>query len=654
MYTNHTQFEMGRVVSLDRSLQLGIIPRRLGAPYRILLVWGLVFSSWSLGGQSFVLAQIEQTYGKTTAMIPMRDGVKLYTEIYAPRESDDELPILFLRTPYRVAHPRGGYSWHLSSTFRELSKDNYIIALQDARGRHNSEGEFEWNRPVRHRRNPESIDASTDAFDSIEWLVTNIKDNNGRVGMLGVSYPGWYVTMALIDPHPALKAASPQASPSDYFIGDDFFHFGAFRLSPSAELPYLFDFDPKQNSRFPYDQVDTYEFFLDLGPLANMNKKYLHGVSPTWNHFMEHDSYDEFWQTGGTLQHFDELNVPTLNVVGWWDAENLGGALDLYDKLESLDRDQLNYLVVGPWAHGQWAGGPTDRLGEYSFGMPTVESYQRQVEARFFAHHLKGEGDLDFSEALTFQTGSNAWLRYEKWPPLAPEELTDIYLHAESRLSFDQPTFAGSQEYRSDPDKPVPFSARPIMGFWSGLSGSADPRFGSSGKLWKVEDQRFASGRPDVLTFMTAPLEGDVSVEGLIEVRLFASTSGTDCDWVVKLIDVYPEDYEAKRELGGYQLMIADDVIRAKFRESLSEPTPVEPNKVYEYAINLRSRNHRFRAGHRIMLQVQSSWFPLIDRNPQSFVDIPEAEESDFRESIQRVYFGGDYPSRVRLSILPR
>ena len=368
---------------------------------------------------------------------------------------------------------------------------------------------------------------------------------------------------------------------------------------------------------------------------------------------MKHATYDDFWQEGGTLQHYKELAVPTLNVVGWWDAENLGGALDLYDKLESLDDQQLNHIVVGPWAHGQWASGPTDHLGAYPFDSRTVEHYQREIEARFFAFHLKGEGSLELPEALMFQTGSNEWRSYSLWPPLPSSELTELYLQDDGKLSFAKPTEEGSTEYISDPDHPVPFSARPIMGFWSGLAGSSDARFSRSGKLWKVEDQRFVSGRPDVVTFTTEPLKQDVTVEGLIEVQLFASTSGTDCDWVVKLIDVYPEDYEPQKEMGGYQLMIADDVLRAKFRNSFAEPQPVTPNQVERYTIQLRSRNHQFRAGHRIMLQVQSTWFPLIDRNPQTFVNIPEATESDFQRSTQRIYFGNEHPSSVRLSILP-
>lgn len=595
---------------------------------------------------------IVERYARSEVMVPMRDGVRLYTEIYRPREQTGDLPIVFLRTPYQASSPDGGPSRYLRSTFRVLAEnEGYIFAVQDARGRFRSEGQFEWNRPVRHRSDPEAIDASTDAWDSIDWMVREIPDNNGRVGMLGVSYPGWYVTMALVDPHPALAAASPQASPCDYFIGDDFFHFGAFRLSPSAELPYLFDFDSKANSRFPYNQVDTYEFFLDLGPLSNMNARYLRGASPTWDHFMAHATYDAYWQEGGTLQHLDQVTVPTLNVVGWWDAENLGGALDIYDQLEPLDEQGINWLVVGPWSHGQWASADQRKLGDYRFDADTSEHYQREIEAPWFAWHLKGAKPLELAEATMFQTGSNRWQSFAQWPP-ADAEMRDLFLHADGGLSFEPPTGddSGSRRYVSDPANPVPFSKRPIMGFWAPLAGSREPRFQRSGKLWKVEDQRFVDGRPDVLTFVSEPLSEDLEVTGHLEARLFASTTGTDSDWVVKLIDVYPEDYP-EREMGGFQLMIADDVLRGKFRESFTEPKAIEPGSVQEYVIDLRTRNHRFRRGHRIMVQVQSSWFPLIDRNPQTFVDIPNAGESDYRMAEQRIYSDPEHSSRIRLSV---
>lgn len=623
-------------------------------------VQSLGWFAWSLGcwlcisEESIAVQDSTPSYVRRVEKIPMRDGVHLYTEIYHPENLMEDLPILFVRTPYGVQNPNGGPTAHFASTFREHAKEGYIFAVQDARGRHNSEGQFEWNRPLRHRTDPHATDDSTDAYDSIEWMLKHVPKNNGKVGMLGVSYPGWYVTMALIDPHPALRAASPQASPSDYFIGDDFFHFGAFRLSPSAELPYLFDFDPKKNSRFPYDQVDTYEFFLDLGTLSNMNERYLHGVSPTWNHFMEHTTYDGYWRTGNTLQHLTEVKVPTLNVVGWWDAENLGGALDIYDQLEKQDRQGLNRIVVGPWSHGQWARGPGDHLGEYDFQSDTVGYYQREIEVPFFAHHLKGAEDPRLEEATMFQTGSNLWKSYPTWPPKDNHRTQKWYLRANGTLRTEQATntdFAYA-EYRSDPAKPVPYSKRPIMGFWRGLDATKNPRFDRAGVLWKVEDQRFVSDRPDVLQFVSEPLTEDVELSGSLSAHFYASTTGTDADWVVKVIDVYPEKYPEKPEMGGYQLMIADDVLRGRFRKSFENPLPIESGKVEEYTIPLRTRNHRFRKGHRIGVHIQSTWFPLIDRNPQTYVDIPKASPQDFQPAIHRVYGTHEYPSSIEFSIL--
>ncbi|MBK8979228.1 MAG: CocE/NonD family hydrolase [Planctomycetes bacterium] len=598
---------------------------------------------------------IEEVYERFTAMVPMRDGVRLYTECYVPREIDEPLGIVFLRTPYGVAAGGDRFTRYFASTFRELAKDRYAFAVQDARGRHGSEGIFVWNRPLRDRRDPDAIDESSDAWDSIDWLTANVPGCNGRVGMLGVSYPGWLVTMALVDPHPALRCASPQASPSDYFVNDDFFHNGAFRLSPSAELPYLFDFDPKANARFPYDQVDCYEFFLDLGPLSNLDARYLHGASPTWSAFLEHSTYDEFWRTGNTLQHLTKVTVPTLNVFGWWDAENLGGAHDIYTTLEPYDVHGLNRIVVGPWAHGQWADAGAVALGDYEFGSDTSAYYQREIEAPWFAHHLMGRPDPGLPEALMFQTGTDDWKRYDAWPPTGLTTAVELFLRADGSLSFEplpDGAAGGSVSWLSDPNRPVPYTKRPIMGFWSGLRGSREPRFGRAGKLWKVEDQRFVADRPDVMVFQTPPLDRDVEVTGRIVVDLFASTTGTDADWIVKLIDVYPERYEPKPELGGFQLMIADDVVRAKFRAGLADPRPVEPGAIEDYAIDLRTRNHLFRRGHRIMLQVQSTWFPLIDRNPQTFVDIPRATAADYRRAEHTVHCSPQHPSRIRLDVV--
>ena len=626
-----------------------------------LLVLALIIASAncsSLSGQDGD-SDAESLYSKSEVMIPMRDGIRLYTELYVPKNLEAKAPVILIRTPYGVENAGGGFTRYFHSSLRELRHDGYIFAVQDARGRHGSEGKFEWNRPIRHRKSSDAIDASTDAFDTIEWLVENTS-NNGRVGMLGISYPGWYVTMALIDSHPALKAASPQASPSDYFIGDDFFHFGAFRLSPSAELPYLFDFDPRKNSRFPYDQVDVYEFFLDLGPLTNMNRKYLQDRSPTWNHFMQHDTYDEYWEEGGTLQHLTELDVPTLNVVGWWDAENLGGALDIYDQLEATEEGRNSWLVVGPWAHGQWAFGPGDHLGPYEFGSDQTKYYQQNIEAPFFKSLLWENKACKLPEATLFQTGSNTWKTYESWPPgnAKPQRW---FLRTSGTLSTDEPDELtkgngakgnGYSEFVSDPENPVPYTRRPIMGFWRGLPGSEDPRFGRAGKFWKVEDQRFVDGRPDVLSFVSEPLEQELEIAGRIEACLHASTSGTDCDWVVKLIDVYPERYPEKPEMGGYQLMIADDVLRSKFRNGFKEPVAMKPGVAEAIKIDLRTRNHLFRKGHRIMVQVQSSWFPLIDRNPHKFMRIPEATEDDFRPATQRIYCELHRKSYIELPVL--
>ena len=597
----------------------------------------------------------DEPYRRSVAMIPMRDGIRLYTELYVPIQVEGPLPIIFLRTPYGVAAGGERFTRYFATTFRELRKDRYVFAVQDARGRHGSEGSFEWNRPLRHRVDPDAVDASTDAYDSIGWLVANVANNNGRVGMLGVSYPGWYVTMAMIDPHPALRCASPQASPSDYFINDDFYHHGAFRLSPSAELPYLFDFDPKANARFPYDQVDTYEFFLDLGPLANLNARYLHDVSPTWNSFVAHATYDRFWEAGSTLPHLTQVTVPTLSVIGWWDAENLGGALDIYATLEPHDDGGLSSIVVGPWSHGQWASPGATGLGAYEFGSDTSAYYQREIEAAWFAHHLNDAPDPGLPEAFMFQTGSNTWKRYASWPPRTITTERALYLRASGALTFDGPTASDPIDgvaFVSDPAHPVPYSPRPIMGFWQGLPGSSDARFGRAGKLWKVEDQRFVADRSDVCVFMTEPLEDPVELSGRISAHLFASTSGTDADWIVKLIDVYPERYPPKPEMGGFQLMIADDVLRGKFRDGFADPKPIEPGTVTEYTINLRTRNHLFRAGHRIMVQVQSTWFPLIDRNPQTFTDIPNASATDYRVAEHRIHCAPGQASHVLIDVV--
>jgi putative CocE/NonD family hydrolase len=368
---------------------------------------------------------------------------------------------------------------------------------------------------------------------------------------------------------------------------------------------------------------------------------------------MMHTTYDQFWEQGSTLPHLTEVTVPTLHVVGWWDAENLGGALDIYDRVEPLDDKDISKIVVGPWSHGQWADASATALGRYQFGSNTSDYYQREIEAPWFAVHLRG-GAFELPEATMFQTGSNVWQRFDQWPPQQAVTRA-LYLHADGGLSFDAPDGdGGSAGWISDPGKPVPYSERPIMGFWQGLrGGSRDPRFQRAGKLWKVEDQRFVADRPDVVCFVSEPLADDLAVTGRIVAKLFASTTGSDADWVVKLIDVYPEDY-AEREMGGFQLMVADDVLRGKFRSGFGQPAAIEPGVVTGYTIDLRTRNHLFRTGHRIMVQVQSTWFPLIDRNPQTFCDIPKARAEHFQKAEHRVFATPAHPSRIELSVIPK
>jgi len=472
--------------------------------------------------------------------------------------------------------------------------------------------------------------------------------NNGRVGMLGVSYPGWLTVMAMLDPHPALKAVSPQASPASMFLGDDFHHNGAFRLSYGFEYVTMME-GSKEFSPFAFDQYDTYSWYLSLGSLANADQRHLHGKYPTWNNFVAHPNYDAFWQRESVMQYLDRVTVPTLNVAGWWDQEDFYGPLKIYETLEPHDRKGLNYLVVGPWNHGGWRGRSGQKLGNIDFGDSTSVYFKRNIEAPWFAYWLKDKGALALAEATTFEAGANAWRSYESWPP-PPTQATPrrLYFHSGGRMAFQPPLPAdsGFDAYVADPARPVPYRARPIL-----------PTYGrgSTWSTWLVDDQRFAQDRPDVVAWETPPLEEDLVIAGNIMAHLFASTTGSDADWVVKLIDVYPEQYEPDPKLGGYQLMVSNEVFRARYRKSFEQPEAVAPNQTREYAIDLHSQNYRFRKGHKIRVQVQSSWFPLIDRNPQTFMSsIFAAKESDFRAATQRVFRSPSAASFIQLPVVQR
>ncbi len=578
----------------------------------------------------------------TEVMIPARDGVKLHTTIFVPRDARGPLPIIFTRTPYGIAHAGSA----LRGYYRAFAADGYSFAFQDIRGRYTSEGQFVMLRPPRPRdgRDPKAIDESTDAYDTIDWLLAHVPNNNGRVGMLGISYPGWLTLMAMLDPHPALKAASPQASPADMFLGDDFHHNGAFRLSYGFEYAARME-TSKQQETFEFDRYDTFQWYLDLGPLANVNTKHLHGKIPTWNDFVAHPNYDAFWQRQGAAPYLTRVTVPTLTVAGWWDQEDFYGPLKIYELLEPHDTGHVNSLVVGPWNHGGWAGPAGDKLGAIDFGSPASRYFQDSILAPWFAHFLKDRGEPSQPEAITFEAGANQWRSWDAWPPR--QGTTErLYFQPGGRLSFEAPTGANAfDSYVSDPAHPVPYRHRPIPATYT-------PQ-GSGWPTWLVEDQRFVDDRPDVLTWQTEPLTEDVTIAGAITAKLFVATTGTDGDWIVKLIDVYPEQYAKDPKLAGWELMVANDVLRARFRSSFVTPAPLTPNQVTPLTIDLHSQDYRFLKGHRIMVQVQSSWFPLIDRNPQTFVpNIFEARASDYRPATVRVYRSARWPSSIEVQVV--
>ncbi|HKV28159.1 MAG TPA: CocE/NonD family hydrolase [Candidatus Acidoferrales bacterium] len=595
------------------------------------------------------LIDLSQSYSKMDAMIPMRDGVKLHTEIYAPKNATEALPFLITRTPYGTSDDKNGYS-SLFNIYQEMIPEGYIFVMQDIRGRYKSEGKFVMQRPPRDRNGAKSIDEGTDTYDTIDWLLKNVPNNNGRAGLLGISYGGWLTAMALLEPHPALKAVSEQASPADMFLGDDFHHNGAFRLSYGFEYAAMME-TGKTNFIFHFDKYDTYEWYLALGPLSNVNKDYLHGELPTWDDFVNHPNYDSFWQKQAYYPYLKDmhLTVPDLNVAGWWDQEDFYGPVKIYETLEKHDTDHLNYLVVGPWNHGGWSRSDGESLGAVKFGSATSKYFRANVQAKWFAYWLKGKGRVPFQKALTFQTGTNQWVPFDAWPPKSNVTMKRLYFQSGAKLSFDAPEEAGTEafdSYISDPAHPVPYRHRPIEETYGP---------GSHWYTWLVEDQRFVDSRPDTVSWSTGALDQDVCVAGDIVAHLYASTTGSDSDWVAKLIDVYPEEYAAEPSMGGYELMIADEVFRGRFRNSFEKPEAIVPNQVTPYTIDLHTNDHCFLKGHRIMVQVQSTWFPIIDRNPQKFVpSIFKATASDYIKATQRIYRSRKYPSNVEIPVVQR
>ena len=575
-----------------------------------------------------VFSQDIVRYAKQEVMMPMRDGVKLYTVIFTPLDATGPVPILIQRTPYGAAVPDNFNITRIPS-LAAMAREGYIFVMQDIRGKYRSEGKMQIHQPIVHLQQKGAIDESTDTWDAVDWLIKNVPGNNGKAGIMGISYPGWLALVGAVDPHPALKASSEQACMGDLFLGDDFHHNGAFRLSYGMEYTYEVEFDPTTDSDFPFPQYDLFNWYLQLGSLKNVNQKYFHNRVPTWNHFTEHPNYDTFWQKNSPLNYVRYPEIPMLHVGGYFDQEDINGPQLMYAHMEKKDSFNRNYLVLGPWNHGQWARPKADSLGMISFERNTAADFQ-QLQKKWFDYWLKGKGDGQFTEAECFQTGSNTWKSYKQWPP-ANAVSRRLYAGPGNKCSFDKPSSSGYTSYISDPAHPVPYRTLPIEATYGR---------GSRWRPWQVGDQRFVATRPDLAVFTSDSLTEDVTVTGKVLAHLFASTSGTDADWVVKLIDVYPAFDASSLSMSGYQLPVAMEVFRGRFRKSFSRPSALKPNQPETFTIDLHDINHVFRKGHRLMIQVQSTWFPLIDRNPQQFVpNIFEAKESDFKKAEQRIYY---------------
>ncbi len=602
-------------------------------------------------------AKVREMYTKYEYRIPMRDGKRLFTSVYVPKDASQKWPVLMNRTPYSVA-PYGEdlYKEDLGPN-KELAKDKYIFVYQDVRGRNMSEGEFVNMTPHKAvKRGPQDIDESTDTYDTIDWLVKNLPNNNGKVCTYGISYPGFYTAAGMIDAHPAHVCASPQAPITDWFTGDDFHRNGALYL------PHAFNFlsafgkprpeptvPPKDRVRFDHGTPDGYKFFLQLGPLFNANEKYFKNTVSFWNDMMRHDTYDEFWQSRNLRPHLKGIKPAVMTVGGWFDTENLYGALQVFGNVGKLSGSTTNLLVMGPWRHGQWARDDGSNLGYIHFDAKTSKDYAKNIETPFFAHYLKGKGDGKFPKAQVFETGRNQWRQFSSWPPEGAREKS-LYFLANGKLGWEAPSVAaGADEYTSDPAKPVPATSDIAIGMT---------------REHMVDDQRFAASRPDVLVYQTDVLEEDVTLAGPVMNSLFVSITGTDADFIVKLIDVMPDslpvaDYDGSKPetrrppMAGYQMLVRGEVFRGKFRNSFAKPEAFVPGQISKVEYGMNDIFHTFRRGHRIMIQVQSTWFPLVDRNPQKFMNINEAKETDFQKAMIRVFRQTGASSRVGVRVLP-
>jgi uncharacterized protein len=588
------------------------------------------------------LEYVRSHYTKFDYRIPMRDGVKLFTSVYVPKDSSKPYPIMMMRTPYSIG-PYGVDNYPARLGPSDLFRDEgFIFAYQDVRGRYLSEGKFVDVPP--HKAS--GVDDATDTYDTIDWLVKNVRNNNGNVGVWGISYPGFYAAYTLINSHPALKAVSPQAPMGDVGNGDDAYHNGAFYLA--ANFGFYVGFkqqtEPErprrgQNFDFEYGTADAYEYFLRMGPLANsvpiLKSEY-------WNDILRHDRYDDYWQSRALAPHMKNIKPATLWVGGWFDAEDLSGPLKLFRAEEKSGASAPDTLVMGPFLHGGWSRTAGTKLGNLDFGAPPSDYYKKEIEFPFFMLHLKGKKVDAYPKAWVFETGTNEWKKFSAWPP-ANATLRSLYFDGDGKLSFDRPAASGADEYISDPARPVP------------VTGEIGP--GMPGD-YMTYDQRFASRRSDVLVYQTAALDHDVTIAGPITPSLRVATSGTDSDFDVKLVDVYPDDFPDPQpnpkgvHMGGYQQLVRGEPFRGKFRNGMDKPEAFQPNTPAKIEYVMPDVCHTFRAGHRIMVQIQSSWFPLTDRNPQKFVDIPKAKATDFQKATERVYRGGADGSAIQVFVI--
>ena len=619
---------------------------------QIFLLTIILFLVPSLKGQENNF--VKTNYDKAEYQVEMRDGIKLYTIVYTPKDHSEAYPILMQRTPYSIG-PYGERMRGRLSTNEKLEKGLFIFVFQDVRGKFMSEGEFVNMRPVLTAYSgKDDVDETTDTWDTVEWLINNIDNNNGKAGMYGTSYPGFYAVMGSINAHPAMVCASPQAPISDWFLWDDMHHNGALTLPLSFNFFQVFGKERPEpttqwGSRPQYTSGDAYHFFLELGPLKNANENYLHGSIDFWNQFTEHPNYDSFWQSRSTLPHLNNITPAVLTVGGWYDGEDLSGALHTYLGIEHNNPNATNMLVMGPWTHGGWASPDYNDPSLIPFREVDKYFFLNEIEYPFFSYYLKGKGNMDLPEAWVFETGSDQWISYDSWPPAFVLEKR-IWLEEDGSLSWNAPKKSGEvyDEYISDPGKPVPYTA-PFLSARSFYN-----------RQYLSEDQRFATTRPDVLVYSGQVLEEAMLLSGPVEVELFVSTTGSDADWVVKLIDVFPDTANQRGlnqreiEVGGYQMLVRGDIFRGKYRNSFEHPEPFLAEEVCRVKFTLPDINHCFQKGHRLMIQVQSSWFPLFDRNPQTFTNIYKCDEDAFQKATHRVYRSKEYPTNLVLPMINR